>query len=92
MKVTLCRILILVGMAAAATAPTLSFAQSNPPATSAAKDTGTAAPRSETKSETKTAAPNTNMTPTKHRYWRHRGGKHPHFGSRRVRSQVQTPQ
>lgn len=20
----------------------------------------------------------------KHRYWRHRGGRHPHFGSRRV--------
>jgi len=28
----------------------------------------------------------------KHRYWRHRGGTHPHFGSRRVRSQVQAPQ
>jgi hypothetical protein len=28
----------------------------------------------------------TSMTtiPMKHRYWRHRGGKHPHFGSRRV--------
>jgi hypothetical protein len=25
------------------------------------------------------------MTPTEHRYWRHRGGQHPHFGSRRVR-------
>lgn len=22
----------------------------------------------------------------KHRYWRHRGGKHPHYGSRRARS------
>lgn len=22
---------------------------------------------------------------TKHRYWRHRGGKHPHYGSRRIR-------
>jgi hypothetical protein len=22
----------------------------------------------------------------KHRYWRHRGGKHPHYGSRRVRT------
>ena len=87
MKVTLYGILILVGIAAAAL-PTLSFAQSNTPATSAAKDTGTSA----SKSETKTATPNTNMTPTKHRYWRHRGGTHPHFGSRRVRSQVQAPQ
>jgi hypothetical protein len=26
------------------------------------------------------------MTPTKHRYWRHRGGTHPHYGSRRVRT------
>jgi hypothetical protein len=26
------------------------------------------------------------MTPTKHRDWRHRGGTHPHFGSRRVRT------
>ena len=25
------------------------------------------------------------MTPAKHRYWRHHGGTHPHFGSRRVR-------
>ena len=22
----------------------------------------------------------------KHRYWRHRGGQHPHYGSRRVRT------
>jgi len=22
----------------------------------------------------------------KHRYWRHRGGKHPHYGSRRIRT------
>lgn len=26
------------------------------------------------------------MNPFKHRYWRHRGGRHPHYGSRRVRS------
>jgi hypothetical protein len=24
------------------------------------------------------------MTPQKHRAWRHQGGRHPHFGSRRV--------
>jgi len=78
MKVTLCGTLILAGLATVGTPPTLSFAQSNAPATSAAKDTG--------------ATPNTNTTPTKHRYWRHRGGQHPHFGSRRVRTQVQAPQ
>ena len=33
------------------------------------------------------AAPNTNMNPQKHRAWRHQGGRHPHFGSRRVRTQ-----
>jgi hypothetical protein len=26
-----------------------------------------------------------NVGATKHRYWRHRGGTHPHFGSRRIR-------
>ena len=35
----------------------------------------------------KSATPNTTMTPHKHRAWRHQGGRHPHFGSRRVRSQ-----
>jgi hypothetical protein len=34
----------------------------------------------------KSATPNTNVNPHKHRYWRHRGGRHPHFGSRRVRT------
>ena len=28
----------------------------------------------------------TRVTPWKHRYWRHHGGRHPHYGSRRVRS------
>jgi hypothetical protein len=28
----------------------------------------------------------TNVSLHKHRYWRHRGGKHPHYGSRRVRT------
>jgi hypothetical protein len=27
-----------------------------------------------------------NVGSTKHRYWRHRGGTHPHYGSRRVRT------
>jgi hypothetical protein len=30
------------------------------------------------------AAPNTTRATPKHRYWRFRGGKHPHYGSRRV--------
>jgi hypothetical protein len=44
----------------------------------APKDAGAAAPAK--------ARPNTNTTPTKQPRWRHRGGKHPHFGSRPVRS------
>ncbi|MBR0827806.1 hypothetical protein JQ596_19940 [Bradyrhizobium manausense] len=91
---TLCGTLILAGLMAAIVPPTMSLAQSNAPVTSAPKDTGMSAPKDQTKSEakTKSATPNTNMTPTKHRYWRHRGGKHPHYGSRRVRTQVQAPQ
>jgi hypothetical protein len=27
-----------------------------------------------------------NASSNKHRYWRHRGGKHPHYGSRRIRT------
>lgn len=33
------------------------------------------------KGETRHVRPHTR----KHRYWRHRGGSHPHFGSRRLR-------
>lgn len=36
----------------------------------------------------KSAAPNTNTTPRKNRYWRHSGGRHPHYGSRRTRAQT----
>ena len=38
--------------------------------------------------ETKLSAPSAshNVGATKNRYWRHRGGKHPHYGSRRVRT------
>jgi hypothetical protein len=50
---------------------------STPKSASAPKEGGASAPKS--------ATPNTNTNPTKHRYWRHRGGRHPHFGSRRVR-------
>ena len=27
-----------------------------------------------------------NVGSKKHRYWRHRGGTHPHYGSRRIRT------
>jgi hypothetical protein len=27
---------------------------------------------------------NTTANVHKHRYWRHRGGRHPHYGSRRI--------
>jgi hypothetical protein len=62
---------LIVGAATAIAAPSsLTLAQST--------DQGATAPRS--------AKPNTNVTPRKHRYWRHQGGRHPHFGSRRVRT------
>lgn len=75
---TACGVLILAGLMAAAAPSTRSQAQPNTPAASAPKDIGGSAPKS--------AAPRTNMTPTKHRYWRHRGGRHPHYGARRVRT------
>jgi hypothetical protein len=43
-----------------------------------AKDTAVSTPQSVT--------PNTHRASPKHRYWRFRGGKHPHYGSRRVRT------
>ena len=61
-------------MMAVATPSTPSLAQSTD--TCLATNTGASA--------SKNAAPNTNMTPTKRRRWRHQGGRHPHFGSRRV--------
>jgi hypothetical protein len=63
--------LILGGLVAMIAPTTVSIAQSNDKGVSA-KDIGA-------------STPNTNTNPTKHRYWRHRGGTHPHFGSRRVR-------
>jgi hypothetical protein len=67
--------LILAGSIAAAQPPS-SRAQTADPAAVAPKQVTTPAP----------SAPNTNTNPTKHRYWRHRGGQHPHYGSRRVRT------
>jgi hypothetical protein len=43
---------------------------------------------SDQSASTKSATPNVNTTPRKQRYWRHRGGRHPHFGSRRVTTQT----
>ena len=64
---------LIVGALIAVTMPqSLSMAQSS--------DQGASASRS--------AAANTNTTPRKHRYWRHSGGRHPHYGSRRVRTQT----
>jgi hypothetical protein len=62
---------LIIGALTAVTVPqNLSVAQSNDQSASAARS----------------ATANTNMTPHKHRYWRHRGGIHPHYGSRRVRT------
>jgi hypothetical protein len=89
---TVCGALLLGGLVAGAASSTLSLAQSKDKGVSASKEAGAAARKSITESATKTATPNRNTNPTKHRYWRHRGGKHPHFGSRRVRTQIHTPQ
>ena len=78
---TACGVLILGGLLAAIAPSTLSLAQTK-------QGVGAAA----AKSAPSSAMANTNVTATKHRYWRHRGGKHPHYGSRRVRSHVHTPQ
>jgi hypothetical protein len=75
---TVCGVLVLIGSIAVIAPTTVSLAQSSDKAVSAPKDAGVPAATS--------ATPNTNMNPTKHRYWRHRGGKHPHYGSRRVRT------
>ena len=63
---------LIIGALTAVTVPqNLSVAQSN----------------DQTASAPKSATPNTNMTRHKHRHWRHSGGRHPHYGSRRVRAQ-----
>jgi hypothetical protein len=70
--------LILGGLVAMIAPTTVSMAQSNDKGAAAPKDTSASTPNS--------SRPNTNTNPTKHRYWRHRGGTHPHYGSRRVRT------
>ena len=69
--------LILVGLVAAIGPSNPSLAQT--------KDSGVSAPASAGPAS-EGARPNTNTNPTKHRYWRHQGGRHPHYGSRRVRT------
>lgn len=62
---------LIIGALTAVTVPhNLSMAQSN--------NQGASAPKG--------ATPTRNMTPHKHRYWRHSGGRHPHYGSRRLRT------
>ena len=75
---TVCSALILGVLVAIIAPTTVSLAQSIDKGVSAAKDTGASA--------LNTSRPNTNTNPTKHRHWRHRGGTHPHYGSRRVRT------
>jgi hypothetical protein len=79
-------------MIAGVASSTLSLAQSKDKGVFAPKDAGVSAPKSATENAMKGAASSTNTNPTRHRYWRHRGGKHPHFDSRRVKTQVHMPQ
>jgi hypothetical protein len=73
---TVCSALIIGGLVTAFHA-TPSLAQSGGPAVPAPKEAAKPAPN---------AKPNRNTNPTKHRHWRHRGGSHPHYGSRRIRT------
>ena len=75
---TTCGALILAGLLAVTASSSPSLAQTKDRPAAASKDAGAVA--------SKSPAATTRATPTKHRYWRHRGGKHPHFGSRRVRT------
>ncbi|MBR0706363.1 MULTISPECIES: hypothetical protein [Bradyrhizobium] len=75
---TVYRSLILGAVVAVAAPSAMSMAQPKDGTVAAPKQTGAATPGD--------ARPNTNTNPVKHRYWRHRGGKHPHYGSRRVRT------
>jgi len=75
---TVCCASILTVLVAVAATSSPSPAQPKESAMPASKDAGASAKES--------AAQNTGVTPSKHRYWRHRGGRHPHYGSRRVRT------
>ena len=75
---TVCRALVL-GAVLTVSAPA-ALGQTQP------KDSGVAAPKQTGAAVPSNVTPNSNTNPAKHRYWRHRGGKHPHYGSRRVRT------
>ena len=75
---TVCGAVILGGFVAVIGPTTVLLAQSTDKSVAAPKDAGASSPNS--------SRPNTNTNPTKHRYWRHQGGRHPHYGSRRVRT------
>ena len=70
MKIRVLGALAVIAFLAAAPLSNRSLAQTN--------DAKVSAPQS--------ATPNTTRATPKHRYWRFRGGKHPHYGSRRVRT------
>lgn len=70
------RILFLTAVVAAAVPSSSSPAQPKDSAVAGPKQTGAAL--------LDDVRPNTNTNPFKHRHWRHRGGKHPHYGSRRI--------
>jgi hypothetical protein len=75
---TVCGALVLAGLVSMIAPTTVSLAQLNDKDAPTSKKTSTSAPDS--------SARNTNTNPTKHRHWRHRGGAHPHYGSRRIRT------
>jgi hypothetical protein len=74
---TICSALILGGLMVTLAPSSSPLAQSSDKNVVAPKDAGAAPAKAKT---------NTNTTPTKQPRWRHRGGKHPHFGSRPVRT------
>jgi hypothetical protein len=78
MNIRVVRGVLILGLIAVTAPSTQSLAQSDDKGVATPKATGAAAPGA--------ATPSTNTNPAKHRYWRHRGGKHPHYGSRRVRT------
>ncbi|MBV8837432.1 MAG: hypothetical protein JO000_12900 [Alphaproteobacteria bacterium] len=72
MKIRLAHGVLLIGIAMMLVTPSdRVLAQANPASTN----------------ETKAATPSAshNVGATKNRHWRHRGGTHPHYGSRRLR-------
>ncbi len=74
---TVCGALIVGGLVTAVAAIP-SLAQSS--------GQGTPTPKQSVTPATGSATPNRNTNPTKHRHWRHRGGRHPHYGRRPVRT------